>query len=309
MTVDKRKLILDDYYRNNCLVERMDIFGNPYPDGDGFNMEPYQPDFTIIEIYEDAPDDYKMIFTCIHDRLNKLLDFMREKARKNRHFNAAQSRDLSQLVESIFTLDKNLDEVGVDIEIRKDYANWMFDCLGFLQDSGGSHIPEELELPEIAKYEPVFSIKDVIAEKRLKSTKVIFSSQYQKNQSELMLATIKTDTVKAIGMAKEYIETCLQGILDGKIDEDVEKMDVPTLMSKAREYFKLNASNNLEVKKIINGLSQATNGICELRNHKGSGHSHTEKRPKPTKCEAQLAVDTAITIVNFYSNLNQQKQK
>lgn len=309
MTVDKRKLILNDYYRGNCLVKRTDIFGNPYPDNSGFDMEPYQPDFIIIEMYEDAPDDYKIIFACIHDRLNKLLDFMREKSRKNRHFNAAQSRELFFLIESVFALKKNLSIVGVDIEIRKDYADWMFDCLGFLQDSGGSHIPEELKLPEIEKYEPILSIKDLVAEKRLKSTKVTFSSQYQKNQSELMLATIKTDTVKAVGMAKEYIESCLQGILDGKIDGDVEKMDVPTLMSKAREYFKLNTSNNLEVKKIINGLSQVTNGICELRNHRGSGHSHTTKNPQPTKCEAQLAVETAITIVNFYSNLAQQKQK
>lgn len=304
MAVDKRKLILNDYYQSNCLVERAEIFENLYLGNSGFNIEPYQPSSTIIEIYEDTPNDCKVIFACIHDRLNKLLDFMHEKVRKNRHFNAAQSRELSLLIKSVFSLEKNLDEVGVGVEIRKDYANWMSRCLEFLRDSGGSYIPEELELPEIEKYEPVLLIKDVVTEKRLKNTEVTFSSQYQKDQLELMLAMIKTDAVKAIGMAKEYIETCLQGILDSKIEEDVNKLSIIQLMSKARDYFKLNRSELKEIRAIISGLSQIVNGIAELRNNKGSGHSHTSKIPKPTAIEARLAVDAAITIVNFYSELS-----
>lgn len=304
MAVDKRKLILSDYYQSNCLVERAEIFENLYLDNSGFNIEPYQPGFTIIEIYEDTPNDYKVIFACIHDRLNKLLDFMHEKVRKNRHFNTAQSRELSLLIKSVFSLEKNLGEVGVDVEIRKDYANWMSRCLEFLRDSGGNYIPEELELPEVEKYEPVLSIKDVFTEKRLKNTKVTFSSQYQKDQSELMLAMIKTDAVKAIGMAKEYIETCLQGILDSKIEEDVNKLSIIQLMSKARDYFKLNRSELKEIRAIISGISQIVNGIAKLRNNKGSGHSHTSKILKPTTIEARLAVDAAITIVNFYSELS-----
>ena len=145
-------------------------------------------------------------------------------------------------------------------------------------------------------------IKDVVTEKRLKNTEVTFSSQYQKDQSELMLAMIKTDVVKAI--AKEYIETCLQGILDSKIEEDVNKLSIIQLMSKARDYFKLNRSELKEIRAIISGLSQIVNGIAELRNNKGSGHSHTSKIPKPTAIEARLAVDAAITIVNFYSELS-----
>lgn len=115
---------------------------------------------------------------------------------------------------------------------------------------------------------------------------------------------IKTDAVKAIGMAKEYIETCLQGILDSKIEEDVNKLSIIQLMSKARDYFKLNRSELKEIRAIISGLSQIVNGIAELRNNKGSGHSHTSKIPKPTAIEARLAVDAAITIVNFYSELS-----
>lgn len=48
MIVDKRKLILNDYYRNNCLVKRIDIFGDSYPDENNFKMEPYQPNFTSM---------------------------------------------------------------------------------------------------------------------------------------------------------------------------------------------------------------------------------------------------------------------
>ncbi len=309
MAIDKKKLILNDYYRNFCLVKRTDIFGIEFPAGDGFNMEPYQPNLTIIGIYEDVPDEYKMIFVCMHDRLNKLLSFMHEKTRKNHHYNAEQSRELLSLIDSIFALESNLKEVGVILEIRKEYANWMFGCLGFLKENGGSQIPEGFDAPQVEKFEPIFSIKDMVAEKRLKSTKVKLSSQYQKRQSELMLATIRIDTVKAIGMAKEYVESCLQGILEEEIEEDVEKMNMTALMAKARDYFGLNKSNNLEIRKIVSGLSQAINGLCELRNHKGSGHSHTEKHPRPTEYEAQLAVETAITVVNFYSNIYIQKNK
>ena len=75
-------------------------------------------------------------------------------------------------------------------------------------------------------------------------------------------------------------------------------------MSKARDYFKLNRSELKEIRAIISGLSQIVNGIAELRNNKGSGHSHTSKIPNPTAIEARLAVDAAITIVNFYSELS-----
>lgn len=306
---DKKNLILQDFRNKHCFVKRTGLFYDPFAEDGMFNYDPYKFDNIIATVYENSPDDYALIFICLHDQLNKLLDFMRDKASKNRHYNADASRELTALIEDIFSLRNNLSKLGVDLEIRKDYANWMFNCLGFLKQTNGSSIPEDLEIPESERYEPIFSIKNEIAEERLKSTKVIFSSQYQKEQSKKMLAMIKTDTVKAVGMAKEYIETCLQGILDGKVEGDVEKMDVPSLMARARNYFDLNSSNNTEVKKIINGLSQATNGLCELRNHRGSGHSHTAKNPQPTECEAQLAVETAITIVNFYSNLNQQKKK
>lgn len=306
---DKKNLILQDFRNKHCFVKRTGLFYDPFSEDGMFNYDPYKFDNIIATVYDNSPDDFTLIFICLHDKLNKSLDFMRKKASVNNHYNANDSRELITLINDIFSLQSNLSKLGVDFEIRKDYSNWMLNCLEFLEQSGGSTIPENLEIPNSERYEPIFSIKDEVAEQRLKSTKVVYSSQYQKEQSKKLLAMIKTDTVKAVGMAKEYIETCLQGILDGKIRDDVEKMGIPTLMAKAREYFNLNSSNNSEVNKIIKGLSQAANGLSELRNHKGSGHSHTEKRPQPTECEAQLAVDTAITIVNFYSNLNQQKQK
>ncbi|WP_129619274.1 abortive infection family protein [Candidatus Nanoperiomorbus periodonticus] len=57
---------------------------------------------------------------------------------------------------------------------------------------------------------------------------------------------------------------------------------------------------------MISGVSNVVNGIAELRNHKGSGHSHTTKIPPPSKIEAQLAVDAAITVVNFFWRLNER---
>ena len=116
---------------------------------------------------------------------------------------------------------------------------------------------------------------------------------------------VEIDSVRAIGAAKEYIEACLQTILSEKI-KDVDKMSIASIMTAARKLFKLNDSSIKEAGIIVKGLSQVTNGICELRNHKGSGHSHNKYSP-PSKREAQLAVDAAITIVNFYWSLYEEK--
>lgn len=294
---DRKKIILNNFYNNFCIVEKCDAFG--FRD----IKEPYQPTFTILDIYEDYDDEYRFIFSCTHDKLNNLMDFMRYKKRGNGHFNADPSRELISLIDAIFELQTELGKVGVTITIDKKYSSWMFDCLGFLKESGGSQIPDDISIPSLIKFYPIFIVKNSIDKLRLINDKVIFTSEYQQKQAKELLDFIKSDTVRAVGASKEYIESCLQSILDGKIEQDVDKADLPSLMSEARKFFKLNSSQNDEVKKIINGLSQVVNGLCELRNHKGSGHSH-KKYSDPTECEAQLAVDAAIMLVNFYTNLN-----
>lgn len=298
---DRKKIVLNNFYNNFCIEDQQDVFGlNSF-------KEPYQPDFTILDIYEDYDDEYRFIFACAHDKLNKLLDFMIYKKRGNGHYNADSSRELISLIDGIFELQRELEKTGVLIVVEKEYLNWMFNCLGFLKGSGGSQIPEDFSIPPLIKFDPIFAIQGSIDEKRLANKKVPFTNEYQRKQAAELLRFVKTDTTRAVGASKEYIESCLQSILDGKISQDVDKADLTTLMTEARKYFKLNSSENEEINKIIKGLSQVVNGLCELRNHKGSGHSH-KRYPEPTECEAQLAVDAAIMLVNFYSNLNQKKQ-
>lgn len=304
MKDDTKQLLLDEFRNNQCKTysSTEDYLFDDNP------TKEYEPSDLFKKIYANAPDDYRLIFATAHERLNDLFGFLNSRAAsQNRHYTANKSRELASLIRDLFCLRNELSFIGIFMIIDADYEKKMNESLTFLKESYGSEIPESVHYFEVKRLRPIFYIKDEIAEKRMTATIVPFSSEYQKKQASKMLSMINTDTVKAIGAAKEYIETCLQGILINNTDKDVDKMTMPQLLSEVRDYFGLNESKLKEVKAIISGLSQIVNGISELRNHKGSGHSHTSKIPKPTATEARLAVDAAITIVNFFSGLYSKK--
>ena len=301
--MSKIDLILNDFYKRHCLTRAS--FGGILSDDPNEQVE-YTPDETIAKNYDIYPEKYNIIFACLHDKINGLLGFMKYKAGGNGHFNASESRDLIEIIASIRELQAGLLKMGIEIRVESSYDDWLKTCSGFLASTQGSTIPNDLKIPTTIRYDPIFTIHNFADIERLEKLNIVFDSAYQTKQAKELISMVEKDQVRAIGMAKEYIEACLQTILNGLTDLDLDKADIPQLLAEARKVFKLNESNNLAVKKIISGISNASIGITELRNRKGSGHSHTSKVSPPTKTEARLAVDAAITIVNFFWSLSKK---
>lgn len=300
--MNKIDLIIDDLYREYCLIP------GSWP-LDPSDLVEYEIDITISKIYSEYPEMYGKVFACLHDRLNKLLSFMKDKYDCNRYFNAQQSRDLIKIIESIKELQSNFLKNGMEIKIDQSYSEWIDYCIPFLTRFNGCEIPDEIKLPNIIKYEPIFIMNNLNDLKRQNSTKVVFDSEYQNNQAKELITMIEKDQVNAISLAKNYVEACLQTILTGRSSLDLDKLDMTQLLSEVKKAFKLNNSKNAEVVKIIKGLSTILIGISELRNKKGSDHSHTSNIAPPSKIEARLAVDSAITLVNFFWGLGQKNKE
>lgn len=298
--MNKLDLIIEDLYREYCLIP------GSWP-LDPYELVKYETDITISKIYREYPEVYGDVFACLHDRLNKLLSFMKDRYDYNRHFNAQQSRDLKKIIESIKELQSNFLKNGMEVKIDQSYSEWIDYCMSFLTRSNGCEIPDEIKLPTVIKYEPIFVMNNLNDLERQKSTKVVFDNEYQNNQAKELIAMINKDQVNAISLAKNYVEACLQTILTGRSSLDLDKLDMTQLLSETKKAFKLNSSKNAGVVKIIKGLSTILIGILELRNNKGSDHAHTSKIKPPSKIEARLAVDSAITLVNFFWSLGQKK--
>lgn len=295
MRSDTKQIILDEFRNSYCISNSM------FQDE---GVENYKPSILYENIYKNTPMEYRLIFSTAHEKINNFLELLNSKiTSENLHYNADNSRQFKSIISGIFRLKNELLSLGVVMDIDSNYEKKMNETLGFLKESYGSEIPKSIQCFEIKRLGPIFHIKDDVSEKRMSETKVPFSSEHQKERAKELLSEINIDTVTAIGGAKDYVETCLQGILMNNIEKDVDKLNMIELNKEARIYFKLNDSKLKEVQTVVSGITQILHGIVELRNHKGSGHSHTEKVPKPTVTEARLAVDSAITIVNFYADL------
>lgn len=208
----------------------------------------YEPDETILTIYSDYPGTYGAIFACLHDRLNKLMASMkRRKDNNDLYFTAAESRELIEIINDLEKFTANLSKLGIKVRIEETYRQFLDECKAFLQPSGGSTIPENIEI-SIIEYDPVFSVSGVISEKRPGKLDIKFDNEYQTKQAKKLVSMAEKDQVRAIGMAKEYIEACFHTVLQGRTQLNLDKAKLAELLREARTVFNLNDSTNTEIK-------------------------------------------------------------
>jgi eukaryotic-like serine/threonine-protein kinase len=96
------------------------------------------------------------MFANFHGRLNAHFEFLNQKAQTNRHFNAADSRELMALIEEIRSAQETLVLVDRGFKVTDHYEQVIKVCRGFLVMSGGSPIPDDFELVKLIKHEPAF---------------------------------------------------------------------------------------------------------------------------------------------------------
>jgi hypothetical protein len=304
---EKENLILNDFV-SKLLYEvgfDIDLFGT-----NSAEKTPVKIGDTYLALYSEYPNEYKNLFAYFHENLNRLFNFMNDKSKSNHHYNAAQSRELLDLIESINSLSSSLKSEGVIININDEYAKTLAKCDDFLASTQGSTIPDDFKRINIIKYEPVFFMESKsasITKQQVNAIKQAFSNQYMKRQIDQMLEAIEKNPADAIGKAKDLIETCCKTILSERGVDNTDQLDVPTLIKEMKEKLELK-SEHQAVRQIVGGLSGVATGIAQLRNAKGTGHGkNTVKFREPSPIEARLSVDSAITLTRFYWDLHKKK--
>ncbi|MDD0856632.1 hypothetical protein NHF46_00220 [Arthrobacter alpinus] len=115
-------------------------------------------DNRYARLYESENPHLRSAFGYFHDRLNDLLKFMNQKKLRGGHYNAEQSRELIDITREIGLLRTTLSRIGVVVSLAAEYEETLERCRVFLNNSGGSAIPEDFVEFAIEDYEPIFSI-------------------------------------------------------------------------------------------------------------------------------------------------------
>ncbi|MGG3623030.1 hypothetical protein ABES25_05620 [Bacillus gobiensis] len=103
-----------------------------------------------IDFYEELPVSLQKVFSLFHFEFNRLLKYLNGRL-KTGHYNAHESRDLMYLINEIKTIQSNLKGSELDFVLDQDYKQRLTECEDFLQDSGGSPIPNDFEKVNITE--------------------------------------------------------------------------------------------------------------------------------------------------------------
>lgn len=115
------------------------------------------------ELYSHVSNSYlKQLFAIMHQRYNALFTFMQYKKSSNRHFNAAESRELLGLIKLYEDMQYVLKTTSLSFRLEESYVSMLEFCKGFLQESGGSEIPEVMPDFHILEYESIFFMSQTI---------------------------------------------------------------------------------------------------------------------------------------------------
>lgn len=118
----------------------------------------YKADNIYYKLYQEFDEKFKTIFSYFHSEFNQLFSFMNDKNKLNKHFNAEPSRQLINVIREFNDFYAMLIDSEKQIDINERYLAIIKRCEEFLDRSGGSVIPDDFNLIEIIKYEPIFSI-------------------------------------------------------------------------------------------------------------------------------------------------------
>lgn len=118
-------------------------------------------------LYESVEDNrLRFCFAVFQNQFNALFSFLNEKAKSNNHFNADPSRDLIILIDKYEEFEHALSRTDYAFKMIDNYVNTIRFIQPHLSNSGGSTIPEDYQLLNIVKYEPI-----IYFEKRIEIVK------------------------------------------------------------------------------------------------------------------------------------------
>ena len=169
-----------------------------------FERTPQEHDKIIESLYNEKTP----YFHCIHHKLNSLFKFMNDKAGRNGHFNAEESRCLIAIIENIKEINNLAKNIGLKIVIEPYYEKQLKYVKEFLCNSNGSTIPDDFKEIKIAYISPVFSwIK--IAEKSAEPPEIDNNEKISKSLNNINKALHNGDFMALNSAAGLLVESTI----------------------------------------------------------------------------------------------------
>lgn len=137
----------ESYELDNFLKIKLTQFINKYDSQKISLFKPYYIHFGHSSLND--------IFPILHSNLNDLFDFLNHKNSSNGHYNAADSRQLLDIIEQIRILQAKLTN-KFSFKIDDYYTEIINRCRKFLSSSGGSKIPEGFPHIDIIEERAIF---------------------------------------------------------------------------------------------------------------------------------------------------------
>jgi len=121
----------------------------------------------LIYLYDEIPNSLlKLIFSSLHFNINSLFSFLNLKLisnGNNGHYNAAESRQLLDILDKINELKINLSSSDFGFGIDPYYNNLFTICSKFLSQKCGSKIPDNFEKINLLLTKPLFILTNSIS--------------------------------------------------------------------------------------------------------------------------------------------------
>lgn len=119
-----------------------------------------------IVFYDSIPNNtLQKILSIVHYNINNLFEYLNSRI-YNGHYTASESRELIYWIKELDNLQLRLRDTEFEIEINEYYTDLTSQCKKFLQNSGGSPIPDGFKQIIIVDFEPLFRLKSSIVIER-----------------------------------------------------------------------------------------------------------------------------------------------
>jgi len=127
-------------------------------------LQRYGSDF--LAVYKDfyaqiASEGLTEIFAIFHYQLNALFRSLNGRL-ENKHYLADESRELLYVIEEITLVKANLKNTQHAFDIDEEYSVSIKKCGDFLQNSGGSRIPDDFKKIALIEAAPIFTPKNSV---------------------------------------------------------------------------------------------------------------------------------------------------
>ena len=127
-----------------------------------------------------------------------------------------------------------------------------------------------------------------------------FSSEYLKNQIDLMMKMCDKSPTDAIGKSKELIESCCKSILNRLGEFEGNTLKTSQLVKRTMNALNIPDKEEEDTTgKIIGSLNGLSSGVNELRNQYGTGHGKSEKFKSLSRRHANLSVGASAVLVQY----------